>query len=146
MNDQLLSWVVTLIGLIGFWLSGKKLWWAWYINIANQLLWVAFAIFSGYYIFLVAAGFYLVVFSRNAYLWTKEHFTVEASTSKAARDVDYLHPKSRVMVGSRDDHVCHEAPTSGRSDAYRACPTGEHRGGWQHRVPSECELNSEEKR
>lgn len=68
-----LSWIVTIVGLWGFWMAGNKVWWAWYINIGNQLLWVAFAIVSGYYAFLLGTAFYLAVFIKNAYQWTVEH-------------------------------------------------------------------------
>jgi nicotinamide riboside transporter PnuC len=68
---DILSWIVTFVGLLGFWLAGRKIWWAWYINIANQLAWVAFALITEYYAFLLGTAFYLVVFVRNAYLWTK---------------------------------------------------------------------------
>lgn len=72
--EQTFSWIVTILGLIGFWLAGKKLWWSWYINIVNQVAWVIFAIITDYYAFLVGTAFYFAVFSRNAYLWTREHF------------------------------------------------------------------------
>lgn len=68
------SWIVTVLGLLGFWLAGKKVWWSWYVNIVNQLAWVVFAVVTDYYAFLVGTAFYFVVFVRNAYLWTKEHF------------------------------------------------------------------------
>lgn len=69
--SELFSWVVTIVGCVGFILAGKKVWWAWYVNIANQIAWVVFALVSGYEAFLVGTAFYLVVFVRNAYLWTK---------------------------------------------------------------------------
>lgn len=72
--SEILSWITLVIGVLGFWLSGKKLWWSWYVNLANQAIWFLFAIISGYYAFLVAAIFYTIVFTRNAYLWTKEHY------------------------------------------------------------------------
>lgn len=65
------SWIVTIVGLIGFELAGRKVWWAWYINIANQFAWVAFALITGYHAFLLGTAFYFVVFCKNAYLWTK---------------------------------------------------------------------------
>lgn len=73
MTDQVWSWLAGGIGLIGFWLSGKKVWWCWYVNVVNQVAWAAFALITGYYAFLVTAAFYFAVFSRNAYLWTKDH-------------------------------------------------------------------------
>jgi len=72
--EILFSWIVTIVGCVGFWLGGKKLWWSWYVNIANQIAWVVFALITGYHAFLVGTAFYMFVFVRNAYLWTKEHF------------------------------------------------------------------------
>lgn len=71
---DLFSWIVTVLGLTGFYLAGKKIWWCWYINILNQVAWVIFAVVTDYYAFLLGTAFYFVVFGRNAYLWTKEHF------------------------------------------------------------------------
>lgn len=70
---DIFSYIVTIVGLLGFWLAGRKVWWAWYINILNQFAWVAFALITEYYAFLIGTAFYLFVFVRNAYLWTKEH-------------------------------------------------------------------------
>lgn len=73
MSDQVWSWIVTIIGVIGFLLSGNKVWWSWYVNIANQILWIIFALVTKQYGFLVGVPLYLSVFGRNAYSWTKEH-------------------------------------------------------------------------
>lgn len=72
--DQAFSWIVTILGLIGFWLAGKKIWWSWYVNIVNQIMWVIFALITDYYAFLVGTAAYFFVFCKNAYHWTKEHF------------------------------------------------------------------------
>lgn len=84
--EQTFSWIVTILGLIGFWLAGKKLWWSWYINIANQIAWVIFAVITDYYAFLVGTAFYFIVFSRNAYLWTKDHFDPQDEAAESPID------------------------------------------------------------
>lgn len=71
--NQILSWVLGFVGIVGFVLAGQKVWWAWYVNIGNQVLWTAYSVITEQWGFLAAAGFYFVVFCRNAYLWTKEH-------------------------------------------------------------------------
>lgn len=71
--NQLWSWVLSAVGLAGFFLAGKKVWWAWYVNIANQVLWTAYSFITEQWGFLVGTVFYMWVFCRNAYLWTKEH-------------------------------------------------------------------------
>lgn len=82
-----LAWLVTIIGLVGFWLAGNKVWWAWYVNVANQVLWVIFALVSGYYAFLLGASFYTFVFVKNAIQWTREHL------EKKRASIYYHNPK-----------------------------------------------------
>lgn len=73
MNDQLWSWILTIVGVAGFILAGRKVWWCWYINIACQGLWFAYALVTKQYGFIVAALVYTVVFTKNAIEWTKDH-------------------------------------------------------------------------
>ena len=75
--SQIWSWILSAIGLVGFFLAGKKVWWAWYVNIANQVIWTLYSFATEQWGFLVATAFYFYIFSRNAYLWTKEHFAME---------------------------------------------------------------------
>lgn len=73
MNYQIWSGVLTAIGLAGFFLAGKKIWWAWYVNIANQAIWAVYSILSEQWPFLVGVVAYTVIFTKNAIAWTKEH-------------------------------------------------------------------------
>lgn len=67
------SWSLTLIGVSGFWLAGRKVWWAWYVNIGNQALWLAYALATQQWGFLIGIPVYLAVFVPNAVRWTREH-------------------------------------------------------------------------
>lgn len=67
------SYVLTAVGLSGFWLAGRKVWWCWYVNIANQALWAAYALITRQWGFLLGVAFYLWVFVGNAVRWTREH-------------------------------------------------------------------------
>lgn len=73
MSDQWWSWILTIVGLTGFILAGRKVWWAWYINIFCQILWYAYAFATEQWGFVVAATAYTIVFTQNAIKWTKEH-------------------------------------------------------------------------
>lgn len=73
MDDQYWSWILTAVGLTGFFLAGKRVWWCWYINIACQVLWFSYALVTKQYGFIVASLAYTVVFTQNAIQWTKEH-------------------------------------------------------------------------
>lgn len=64
------------VGIAGFELAGRRVWWAWYVNIANQGLWLAFALITGYWGFVVGTIFYTYQFGRNAIKWTKERHTL----------------------------------------------------------------------
>lgn len=70
METHIWSLVLTAIGILGFWLAGQKVWWAWYVNIANQILWFAYALITKQYGFILASIFYTIVFGKNAYQWT----------------------------------------------------------------------------
>lgn len=73
MNDQLWSWILGAVGLAGFILAGKKIWWSWYINVFCQILWFTYAIVTNQLGFIATALVYSVVFTKNAIAWTKEH-------------------------------------------------------------------------
>lgn len=73
MGSQWWSWALTAVGLLGFFLAGKKVWWCWYVNIANQILWATYALITDQLGFLVGTFAYTFVFVKNAYVWTVEH-------------------------------------------------------------------------
>ena len=72
MNGQLWSWILTAIGLAGFFLAGKKIWWAWYVNIANQAVWLTYSLVTHQWGFLVGVVAYTIIFTKNAVSWTKD--------------------------------------------------------------------------
>lgn len=70
--NQLWSWLLGAVGLAGFVLVGRRVWWAWYINIANQFIWLAYSLVTRQLGFLITSIFFLGVFVNNARMWTKE--------------------------------------------------------------------------
>lgn len=73
MSAQTWSWLVTVVGLVGFVLAGRKVWWCWYISLGAQVLWFLFGLFTNQYGFIASAVIYTFVFGQNAYKWTREH-------------------------------------------------------------------------
>lgn len=67
------SWALTIVGLTCFWLAGRKVWWAWYVGLAGQFLWLGYSLITQQWGFLMGVIAYSVVYARNAYRWTKEH-------------------------------------------------------------------------
>lgn len=96
MADWYWSWILTIVGVTGFYFVAQKKWWAWFINIGCQFLWLAYALITEQYGFIAASAIYFVVFSRNAYKWTREHrdptygfdFNHFAMQNYAAADVE----------------------------------------------------------
>jgi hypothetical protein len=72
MSNQYWSWLLSIIGVSGFILAGRKIWWCWYINIACQVLWFTYAVVTEQWGFIVGAIFYTAVFVDNARKWTRD--------------------------------------------------------------------------
>jgi len=67
------SWALTLVGLTCFWLAGRKVWWAWYVGIAGQALWLTYSLMTQQWGFLAGVAAYSWVYVNNAIKWTREH-------------------------------------------------------------------------
>ncbi|AXH44611.1 hypothetical protein SEA_MEDIUMFRY_65 [Arthrobacter phage MediumFry] len=92
--SQALTWIMTSVGFIGFIFAGKKKWWAWYINLACQILWATYALVTGQPAFLAFAVAYFAIFARNAWVWTKDELA-----SRKLRD-----GVSQLQVGETFEH------------------------------------------
>jgi hypothetical protein len=66
------SYVLTVVGVTGLWLAGRKVWWAWFVGLGAQGLWLAYAISTHQWGFLVSAFAYGWVYARNGWRWTAE--------------------------------------------------------------------------
>lgn len=73
MDNQYWSWLLGAVGVVGFVLAGRRVWWSWYVNLGCQGIWFAYAFVTQQYGFIATALVYTVVFGKNAISWTKEH-------------------------------------------------------------------------
>jgi hypothetical protein len=80
-NAAYWSWLLTAVGVTGFVLAGRRVWWAWYVNLGCQALWLTYAIATNQYGFIVAAAVYTVVFTRNAIAWTRDRHALPITTA-----------------------------------------------------------------
>ena len=69
---ELWSWTLTAVGLTCFVLAGRKVWWAWYVGIAGQALWLAYSLATAQWGFLAGVVAYTAVYAKNAHTWTRE--------------------------------------------------------------------------
>lgn len=69
---ELWSWLLTIVGVTGMYLVGKKNRNGWLVAVASQGLWITFAIITGQLGFIVAAVIYGTIFIKNYLNWSKE--------------------------------------------------------------------------
>lgn len=100
-----MSWLVGAVGLTGFYFSGKKVWWSWYINLACQVLWIVFALVTGYLAFLVTAAAYSIIFGVNAYRWTEEHFRIKRWIREEEEAMGWKQSRGRHLTAEELEEV-----------------------------------------
>lgn len=66
------SYLLTAVGVLGLYLAGRRLGWAWLIGLAAQGLWIAYAIATEQWGFIASAFAYGWVYARNARRWWLE--------------------------------------------------------------------------
>lgn len=74
METTNLVWSVALsvIGIIGIFIAGKKNMWGWFIGFFAQFLWIIFAVTTQQYGFILSAVAYGWVYGLNWTKWRKE--------------------------------------------------------------------------
>lgn len=66
------SVLLAVVGVTGLYIAGRKSWVGWAIGLAAQLLWVAYALVSEQYGFILSAVAYGVVNAKNLRQWLVE--------------------------------------------------------------------------
>lgn len=63
------SWLLTVIGVFGLWMSSRRKAWGFLIGFSAQILWVAYALATDQLGFVVSAFFYGWMYWRNFNAW-----------------------------------------------------------------------------
>ncbi len=66
------SYLLTAVGVFGLFLAGRRIWWSWYVGVGAQVLWLAYALTTDQYGFILSALAYGWVYLRNALSWSRE--------------------------------------------------------------------------
>lgn len=69
---MLWSWILMAVGVFGLWLAGRKSQWGWAVGFFAQLLWMAYAITTQQWGFIVSAVAYGAVYARNWWKWRRQ--------------------------------------------------------------------------
>lgn len=65
------SWILTAVGVTGLYLAGRKNWIGWAVGLGAQVLWLAYAVTTRQWGFLVSAGAYGWVYFTNLRRWLR---------------------------------------------------------------------------
>lgn len=71
------SYVLMAVGVFGLYLAGRKSKWGWAVGIAAQILWIAYAIVTQQWGFIISAIAYGAVYIKNFITWRREEEAVE---------------------------------------------------------------------
>lgn len=66
------SWILTAIGIFGLYVAGSKKSWGWLVGLSAQGLWLAYAISTEQYGFVISAFAYGWVYLRNFLAWRRD--------------------------------------------------------------------------
>ena len=63
------SWLLTVVGVFGLYLAGRRSPWGWAVGIGAQVLWLAYAIATEQWGFIASCGAYGWVYAKNFLSW-----------------------------------------------------------------------------
>jgi hypothetical protein len=66
---DLFSWILSAIGILSYYILGRKNRWGWVINAGYQIVWIIYAIGTKQYGFIVVCIFFFVVAIKNFIEW-----------------------------------------------------------------------------
>lgn len=69
---ELWSWALAAVGVTGIFFVGKKVIWAWLILLVNECIWIAYALATDQYGFIVMATAYAAVYIKSYISWRRE--------------------------------------------------------------------------
>lgn len=69
---ELWSWILAIIGISGIYFVGRKTIWGWLILLVNECIWIAYALDTKQYGFIVSALAYAAVYIKSYMHWKRD--------------------------------------------------------------------------
>ena len=66
------SYILAVIGVAGIYFVGRKTIWGWWVLLFNEVLWIAYALITNQYGFILSAIAYAIVYIKSYMLWRQE--------------------------------------------------------------------------
>lgn len=63
---------LTPLGLVGMYVTGKKKRWGWLFGLTTQVAWIAYAVFTHQWFFIIGSLAYAGIYLKNYLAWGKE--------------------------------------------------------------------------
>ena len=70
--NQVWSWALSTIGVVGIYLTGRKNWRGYAVGIITECAWVWYSVLSKQWGFIFGSTIYIAVYSFNINKWIKE--------------------------------------------------------------------------
>lgn len=90
---QFWSWSLGAVSIVGFLLIGRRVWWAWYVNVFAQVIWIMYWFMADNYGPIVTNVVYILVFVQNSIMWSREYHIEEAHLPKNERKLGRFFPR-----------------------------------------------------
>lgn len=65
------SWLLAIVGVTGMFFVGQKTVWGWLVLLTNECIWIAYAVTTKQYGFIVMALAYSAVYIKSYIHWKK---------------------------------------------------------------------------
>lgn len=69
---MLWSFILTGVGVLGLWLTGRKSRWGFAVGLLAQVLWFAYAVLTAQWGFIFSCCLFGFLYARNFQRWSKE--------------------------------------------------------------------------
>jgi hypothetical protein len=66
------SWVLGTVGVAGIYFVGRKTIWGWIVLLANEVLWITYALLTKQYGFIFSAIAYGIVYVKSFLHWRRD--------------------------------------------------------------------------
>jgi hypothetical protein len=66
------SWALSILGVTGIYLTGRKKWYGFAVGIANECAWVIYSVDTKQWGFIFGSTIYIAVYSLNISKWLDE--------------------------------------------------------------------------
>jgi hypothetical protein len=95
------SWILAVIGISGIFLVGRKTVWGWLVLCVNECLWIAYALATDQYGFILMSIAYTVIYIRSFMHWRNDD-AISESKSAAVEDIQSVPGINKLMENQRD--------------------------------------------